>query len=374
MRQELGRNNIIFYIYYHWFKKRMFLFISSVFCISFIVPAFFCYLNNSLLPNDLIEKGFLQDPAGYLAMLGLPAACFLFIKYIENLQYKVKSILRSNIILSEIKGRDIYDKFIKIYNDKRLNLIAFAVLLFSFYPINYTLSIENIVWNGTFQNGERVITFAGYYSFLFLLPLFSYIMLFLAAYMIVTIFILKNMSKQSRIKVDPFHQDGCGGLADIGNLAFFNIYPIILVGLLISIWIVTDYFTPYFNSQFGIFALIHILTLLLYLTLSSIMFLLPIFMFHKLMVKERNKFLNTISEKFNQIYQSLEQNKDDHSKFIESLENIEKLKSYNELAKIIPVWPLNIALFRKFSFLILSPFSMFILPAFFDKYVIPYLF
>ena len=371
MPEMIGRGNIIFYLYDRYFKGRILIFLLVLITISFVIPFTYCLLTDRLFSNDIIKRGFMTSLVFIAGIIGIPLAFLFFTHYVNRIESRIEAVFRKRVIILSRKERNkILNKYREIYNNRWLNLSLVLSYLMTLHPISYDLSHDIITWHGTIQGGTKVLTLGGIYGFLIVLPLFFYLIIYLFVYMTITIFLLQRIAKTGKVYVDPLHPDGCGGLGDIGNLAFFNSYPIVLIGVLMSIWIVTDYLF----TGLGVFAPVHSVSILIYLIASAFIFFYPLRVFHKPMSEEQQRFLNMISRHFNDIYKGLDDNKDRYDEFVSSLEELEKLKSYYNLARMMPIWPFNVYLVKRFGLMVLSPFTMFIIPAIFDKYIIPFLF
>ena len=157
------------------------------------------------------------------------------------------------------------------------------------------------------------------------------------------------------ISLEPLHPDGCCGLRRIRAVSMVFSSLLFIIGLYVSLKVIdklviqerslfSDIGNPLFLSAYAIAA--------------PLLFFLPLSAAHKVMQREKDRFLIPISRRYQQAVESL---REDTKK--DEFERVEKLGSlYYELHKRIPVWPFDFRSLQAFFAAVIVPVLPVLLP------------
>ncbi len=362
---DIGKNNYLVRFYNKFFRGKKVLFFLFIFLFSFILPFIYASMTGTLFKSDTNIQGFVEDTSFFLELIGVPFLIMFFINYCEKVAKNFISLPKGgNIIFEKNKYNKLLMSYKKKYNAKWINIAIIPAALLNIYWMNFHFSNQGLSWQTRYlQNGVEILNINGVWYAL-ILTAFFYLLAYVVIYNIYTISFIKKIAVQGKIKVDPLHPDGSGGLAKIGNLSLINSYPIIIVGLAIAAWILASHYV--FGSPF--FEMWPMIATFFYVVISSLLFFFPLKQFHQPMLKERDKLLLGLISSFNERDEMLINNKEN---LMEILSELETIKASYDLADKMPIWPFNFGLVRRFFLTaIVSPIGAFLLPYLIDKYIL----
>ena len=179
----------------------------------------------------------------------------------------------------------------------------------------------------------------------------------LVANLILNIVVLNRIFLKKKLSINLLHPDKCGGLAFLGSYSLRTAYLISMFGawLIIAVY---DFQDGRFNH--GPFLLFILLPL--YVALSLLTFLSPLFSVHTGMKSVKFKNLETISCRYQELYELTRNNMDLELKELRG--RIDRLKNIKELyviAEKFPVWPFDMPMISRYFVSILGVFLPFLL-------------
>jgi hypothetical protein len=188
----------------------------------------------------------------------------------------------------------------------------------------------------------------------------------------------------SKVHVNFFHRDRCGGLREIGRLGLRNQYSLSIVGVnLILMVIVLVQTNPPCDStmgnailgpglrqigpmldvaanhaHFGPIALqIVIICVVFYLVGAPIAFLGPLIPFHRPMQEAKHACLDEISGVRQREYDRIVKNCSSSGCAEADIQSIERIERLQSLAERFPVWPFDLGTLRRFSLSYFAPLA-----------------
>ena len=275
---KIGNYNLIYIIYERLFKKNMAFFIPFIYFISVVL-----LLLSSLYCGTLVstsnQQGYLQDIGALVGvgLVGLPFLALYMIYFIDNIPKLLINIVESpSIKITREERKLLLLKYEKRVNSKLNNLIIIPAFFANFVWIFALINSDNLSFVTRIgESGKQVLMFDGY-IYIFVMTVFFYTIGITVINLISTILLIKNLSKNCEVEINPLHPDNCGGLSSIGKLGYVNSLPIIIIG----VGIVTILINDVFYLNIGIFTFYHIAIVGVYLLASVIFFFLPFMYYH----------------------------------------------------------------------------------------------
>jgi hypothetical protein len=163
---------------------------------------------------------------------------------------------------------------------------------------------------------------------------------------------LNKIFAKQEAKVKPLHPDGAGGLALMGKFSANLGYAIGSLGLALSV----NIFQHLVNNNSILNDYILMISIIVYICLSPIIFFLPLWTGHSSMIAYRNRLLKETSTEFDKIFAQLHAQRNKNSDKNEPLlKKINQLTEARNLIKQFPTWPFDANAIRKFLSLVFSP-------------------
>ncbi len=171
---------------------------------------------------------------------------------------------------------------------------------------------------------------------------------------VVTAYELRQLAMSGKLKIRPFHPDGCAGLRAIGQLCFSLSFILICIGIFLSGWIIyARLINPEFNGVYRYFEPWFFGGLIVLVIVIILAFFLPMITTHRLMKKKAKLFelkLVALAKRISDLEELLLSQSSRlgyaepevlYAK-IQSLRNV-----YSQLQKM-PTWPVDFKTFAKF--------------------------
>jgi hypothetical protein len=160
--------------------------------------------------------------------------------------------------------------------------------------------------------------------------------------MSVVSFYIAKLGRDFNLRPLIGHPDKCGGLEPLGKLCLYNALIISIWGIYLGLWIIFG--TTFSDGQF--YRPLHILELTVPISLSIIIFFLPLWKVHNMMSQKRYEVhsrLDPVGLKIDQISQNLMEKGENLDStqgkaFLEEAEALHKI--YSQIAAY-PTWPVN---------------------------------
>lgn len=167
---------------------------------------------------------------------------------------------------------------------------------------------------------------------------------------------IHRMGAKGRVHLRPFHADGCGGLATIGELCFGGSLVLVASGTFLSFWLVyAAWIDPTFaeDSLFRVTQPYFLAGLFVVAICTVVVFLLPMWSTHRVMKTKAEELetrydqvANELAEREEQLI--LEGPEMEPDRFSTECERIRSLRTILERGRKVPRWPIPVQ--TKFRF------------------------
>jgi hypothetical protein len=170
----------------------------------------------------------------------------------------------------------------------------------------------------------------------------------------VTAWEFRQLGRRGKLKIRPFHPDGCAGLAAIGQLFFSLSFVLIVAGLFLSGWLLYGrWINPSFDHAFGYVAPWFAGSLIVVVAVSIAAFFLPLLAVHRLMKEEAARHetrVLALAGRIADLEESLLSSESwpNHEELDARLAQLESLRSTYLHQRKIPTWPVDFETRGKF--------------------------
>jgi hypothetical protein len=180
--------------------------------------------------------------------------------------------------------------------------------------------------------------------------LLYYFMTYLALRLYTAYLVLKLLFSFP-VNIQPFHQDGCGGLGSLRKQSEKLYWGMIAFGVIAGLGVITN--TVIYGLE--LFSIYNASMIASYALLTGIAFFLPLYALSSNMQAAKQKLLDSINDR----YQLLNEHRESKSKSEplndEQLEDLKALTNLHRTARSMQVWPFNISSLMKFTLAISTP-------------------
>ena len=173
----------------------------------------------------------------------------------------------------------------------------------------------------------------------------------------VTVWEFRKLWRRGELKIRPFHPDGCGGLAAIGQLFFSLSFVLIVIGLFLGGWLVYSQSIkaglPASDGPLGDFGPLFVGSSIAMVVASLLVFFWPLHAVHRLMKAEAAPHEAQVLALAGRIA-ALEKSvlcsafRPNHEELEARLAELERLRSIYSHERKIPTWPVDLATLGKF--------------------------
>ena len=250
-------------------------------------------------------------------------------------------------------------------NHKVIPFAAFLVsILFSAYIyINYLSICDVISWmtNGLYLTGFsncgdciiKGFTNRGVVAFVIQVVLTAWILIFATRSLLFIrgLFDLFN-SKETNVRLDPFHPDGVSGLAKLSQLATLQAMMLFLLGIYVSLKVIDRIYFQQISIFDGIGNTVAIVS---YVVIAPTVFFLILGSAYHKMHEAKESVISILCDKIKDVLIQIKVETDygEIKKKLEYLKSLEEQKS--SLQKSILVWPFNVKSIQGFFSAVLTP-------------------
>jgi hypothetical protein len=232
-------------------------------------------------------------------------------------------------------------------------LIAAAICSYLGYLA--VLDFHGLGWQ-TVGEAPGSLNGPGVYNIFIQLGVFWFVLSQHVFRMIATIVMLRDFSRTCAVTIQPLHPDGVGGLKPIGILGLHNQLIVGMIGINIGTMFITFGFL---GQEAPLF--VGVACGVAYVLIAPFVFVGPLIPFRPHMLREKRRFLKTISRQFDADLSQLFSKLDSDEVGSAKLEKLEKLSQIHKSISALPEWPFDASTLRKFLAVLISPiFSVFI--------------
>jgi len=289
------------------------------------------------LPNTHMEV--LEDRANLINfLLVTPAAVYLLFRFNEAVRHGLSQLFRDGVVRTQWprQGARYLARLNRTTNDVRLSVIA---LLLSVLTNGAIVVQLRDAWNdytgGAAAWWTRAFTILNFYLLYFYLIRF---------YIIATV--MRRLFSD-RVRLQPLHPDGCGGLRSLGDISLTMNYGVCLLAVYISNII-------YIGGALEKQPLL-ILILPAFAVVAAYLFFAPLSKAHDIMLQAKERTLSALNSEFQNTYLKVSARLPEYGIPLEDAQKIEALERLHSIASRMPVWPMDLRIFTQFLIAIALP-------------------
>jgi hypothetical protein len=325
-----------------------------------------------------VEKVFLHDLVFNLAGIGFLLAGFSFVIWQRQTKNVFEAIFRTGLLspLNEQYQLEVsFLAYLRNYKQafesrKRLVLIVIFIVL-ALIPayISGVISRSLNLFSTDHSWAEWFWQLALSIKWIFAVILWAYCVGACSWAMYVTASYIKKLPLTFSINIKPSHPDNCGGLRPVGNFCFFMVAPILiaivylaLFGILLrglDIWSLDP-------AHRAVVAFENVALFIVAIPLAIFVFFNPLWSFHQVMEKGRQKYENEYSMLLKNCWDEMRQNIENNDVAAAKISS-DKLGVIQELHpdKIkYPVWPFDRSILLRFATPQILSVLSFVIPLF----------
>lgn len=308
---------------------------SRLYAVSFAAmlsfsAAFVAAFEGSLL-NDNLSLDLIHDIGWWNQfLLAFPTLIFIVGAYFGAFPRTLRQLTDSGVLQAT---NDDWKK-VRRFTKAKLTNTTFVILPYVAGISAAALTSNVLQSNGTWYDADQYL--AGY-----LIPIHAFFLYFFMTYIALRLygaFLILKMLFSFSVNIQPFHPDGCGGLGSLMEQSGKLYWGMVVLGAVAGLAIVTNTLV-YSVELFSIFNFIFILS---YVILSGIGFFLPLYALTDVMHDAKQKLLLSIEERYLALKEKhgsgandLEGMSDEH------VADLKALKSLQQTARAMQVWPFN---------------------------------
>lgn len=306
-----------------------------------IVAGFEGSLINSELTLDLVHDiGWWNQ-----FLFAFPTLIYIASSYFGAFPSTLKHLVDSGVLLAD----DLQWKKVRRFTKNKLSNTAFILLPYVCGVSASALTFSVTQANGTWYDGDQYI--AG-----LLIPLHAFFLYYFMTYLalrLYTAFLILRMLFSFKVNIQPFHEDGSGGLGSLMVQAEKLYLGMIVFGFITAMAILSN--TLVYNQN--VFSIYNGLFLLSYVVLTGVAFFIPLYALSNCMMDAKQSVLRTISERYKTIKNSAGENSEvgPYQKSVHDAD-LDALTTLENIARSMQVWPFNRSSFIRFIFAVTTPF------------------
>lgn len=263
-------------------------------------------------------------------LLAFPTLIYIAGAYFGEFPRTLRQLTDSGVL----QATDEDWKTVRHFTKAKLANTTFVLLPYIVGIAAAALTSNVLQSNGTWYSADQYR--AGY-----LIPIYAFFLYFFMTYLALRLygaFLILRMLFSFKVNIQPFHPDGCGGLGSLMKQSGKLYWGMIIYGAVAGLAIVTNTFV-YSLELFSIYNFLYILS---YVILSGIGFFLPLYALTDVMRDAKQKLLLSINER----YAALNRKQSSGANDLEGLNDeqiadLKALKSLQQTARSMQVWPFN---------------------------------
>lgn len=174
-----------------------------------------------------------------------------------------------------------------------------------------------------------------------LIPVHAFFLYFFMTFLalrLYTAFLILNMLFSFDVNIQPFHPDGCGGLGSLKAQSEKLYWGMTIFGFIAALTILSNTFV--YNLE--LFSIYNFLMLAAYVMLTGVAFFLPLYALTDSMRDAKQALLQSIDERYRALSEAQAMGANDVGSLSdENIADIEALKSLQQTARAMQVWPFN---------------------------------
>ena len=263
-------------------------------------------------------------------LLAFPTLIYIAGSYFGAFPRTLKQLTDTGVLLA---SNNDWKKVRRLTKSKLTNPIF--VLLPYVAGISAAALTSNVLQShGTWYDTDQYI--AG-----LLIPVHAFFLYFFMTFLALRLysaFLILQMLFRFNVNIQPFHPDGCGGLGSLMEQSGKLYWGMVAFGVVAALGVLSNTFV-YSLELFGLY---NFSLLLSYLLLTGIAFFLPLYALTDSMRAAKQKLLVSIEERYRELNARQGSGANNLDKLSdENVADLEALKSLQETARSMQVWPFN---------------------------------
>lgn len=322
--------------------------------IYFIVAALYPVLaacaalgaNRLTLGPDAPRLPFLADGnVAFMFLVSLPAIVVLTLKDQQTLTRALREVFADQIVVvDEAKYRALVRAWKGIFRvlNARFALPAGIVTGLVIAGLNYYAYTPARVGFWAAKDGRLLPVGV---VFLACVALFYFcVTLYVARSVAIAVFLNKVVAI-ARIRMVPFHPDGCGGLRPVGWLGLRNQYLLTVLGLNLVLFFATS--VTILRLEGVLYGLV-VAACAAYLLLGPIVFMGPLLSFRRGMLQTKTELICEVAQRLRRELERIRANFASGPVTRDDEELVERLRKIAQTLEKLPVWPFDVTTLKKF--------------------------
>lgn len=271
-------------------------------------------------------------------LLAFPTLIFIAGAYFGEFPKTLRQLTDSGVLQAT---NDDWKK-VRRFTKAKLTNTTFVLLPYVAGFAAAALTSNVLQSNGTWYDADQYV--AGY-----LIPVHAFFLYFLMTFLTLRLysaFLILKMLFSFSVNIQPFHPDGCGGLGSLMAQSEKLYLGIVAYGLVAALGILSNTFV----YSLDLFSIYNFFLLFAYVVLSGIAFFLPLYALTDSMSDAKQKLLLSIKERYLELNKKQKSGANDLEKLSdEHVADLKALKSLQNTARSMQVWPFNSSSLLRFG-------------------------
>lgn len=264
-------------------------------------------------------------------LLAFPTLLFLSGAYFGAFPHTLRQLVDSGVL----KATDDQWKKLRALVQARLTSRSNIVLPYLMGVTGAALSTSVLLGQEAWFSTDNYI--AGWLIPLHVFFLY-YFMTYLALRLVIAYFVLNSLFSLP-VNIQPFHEDGCGGLRSLAKQSGRLYAGFFAFGVIAALGVISNFL----NYGTELTSPYNLVLLVAYFVLTTVAFFLPLYATRKNMSAAKQELIASINQRYKKIHAGLESDAVSGAQYqaLTSKEDLEALKLLRETATKMQVWPFN---------------------------------
>ena len=219
----------------------------------------------------------------------------------------------------------------------------------------YLMGVTGAIMSTSVLLGRGAWFSADTYLAGWLIPLHVFFLYYFMTYLalrLVIAYVVLNRLFSLPVNIQPFHDDGCGGLLSLSKQSGKLYVGFFIFGIIAALGVISNFL----NYGTGLTSFYNMILLIAYFALTTVAFFLPLYATMNSMTSAKKDLIASINQRYQKIHSNLaEDSGADELKKITSKEDLEALRLLRMTATKMQVWPFNYRSLALFFFSLSTP-------------------
>jgi len=283
------------------------------------------FLNNNLTLDLAHDIGWWNQ-----FLIAFPTLIYIAGAYFGEFPRTLRQLTDSGVLLAT---NDDWKK-VRRFTKAKLTNTTFVLLPYVTGFSAAALTSNVLQSRGTWYDSEQYI--AG-----LLIPFHAFFLYFFMTFLALRLysaFLILRMLFRFEVNIQPFHPDGCGGLGSLMLQSEKLFWGMITFGLVAALGVLSNTFV----YSIDLFSIYNFSLLLSYVLLTGVAFFLPLYALTDSMRDAKQKLLVSIRDRYHALNAKQVAGGNDSVQLnVEHAADLEALKSLQQTARTMQVWPFN---------------------------------